>query len=363
MKRIVLFLIAITLCLLILSGCAEMDYKGPLSCVSRIGNDGVVALMDMTEEAQRKLIDALNSGEWVNDVTNCGHDYEFETEKETIRYHSACGTFIDITNGRSLTLSEEKKNAINELLGAGKDNTDDIEDSGYETTVKMLQFAWSGYGISTKTISTCDLAYSIIDALAAMPETGKTAEKISDDILDEDMNQPPVDPGTMWIEVGSKIYRLDPDLTEFCRVESHLGAGYVLDMNDEFRKMLSDAWQYYPYDFYTGSYKNSTGEIELYHVFEAESSVHVHIKELSVESKFNSVNSIKLELLSGTDQTVEISLHSAQSDDNLAAGDYREISLTKNKPEAVELSFGGWEYTYWITLTVDNTRVNLRIEP
>ena len=126
MKRILLTILAITLCLTIFSGCANNQYKGPLSCVSRIGADGVTALMDMTEDAHKTILSVLNKGKWENDVTNCGYDYEFTTKNETIRYHSECGTFIDITNGQAMVLAEKDKDIINDLLGASNTNTNNI---------------------------------------------------------------------------------------------------------------------------------------------------------------------------------------------------------------------------------------------
>ena len=120
MKQILLTILAITLCLTIFSGCANNQYKGPLSCVSRIGADGVIALMDMTEDAHKTIISALNKGKWQDDITNCGYDYEFTTKNETIRYHSECGTFIDITNGRVMALSNDDRVRINEVLGVSE---------------------------------------------------------------------------------------------------------------------------------------------------------------------------------------------------------------------------------------------------
>jgi len=120
MKRILLTILAITLCLTIFSGCANNQYKGTLSCVSRIGADGVIALMDMTEDAHKTIISALNKGKWQDDITNCGYDYEFTTKNETIRYHSECGTFIDITNGRVMVLSNDDRVRINEVLGVSE---------------------------------------------------------------------------------------------------------------------------------------------------------------------------------------------------------------------------------------------------
>ena len=126
MKRILLAILAIILCLAAFSGCANNKYKGPLSCISHIGADGVTALMDMTEDAHKTILSVLNKGKWENDVTNCGYDYEFTTKNETIRYHSECGTFIDITNGQAMVLAEKDKDIINDLLGASNTNTNNI---------------------------------------------------------------------------------------------------------------------------------------------------------------------------------------------------------------------------------------------
>ena len=375
MKRTIPLILAFILCLSILSGCSDVKYKGPLSCVSHVGVDGVTALMDMTEDAQAEIISALNSGEWGDGGTNCGHDYEFTIDNATIRYHSDCGSFNDITNKRAMTLSEEGKANINKILGvktnsnegnngSTDDDGDDLTESGYQAAIKMMRFNWDGYGISTKWIATCDLAYSIIDAVEELTETGEVIEKISDAVVDENTTQPPIEPGTLWFEVGSKIYRIDPEFTQICRVDGHLGKGYVMNASEQLKKMISDAWQYHPYDYYTGSYNNETNEIELNHVYDAPSTVHVHIKKVEVINDYDPANKIILELTSTVDQSVYISLFCSQSGDNLAEGDSKDLTLQAGKPETVELTFGGWkDFNYWIDIKVDNTRINLRIEP
>ena len=375
MKRTIPLILAIILCLSILSGCSNVKYTGPLSCVSHVGVDGVTALMDMTEDAQAEIISALNSGEWVDDGTNCGHDYEFTIDNAIIRYHSDCGSFNDITNKRAMTLSEEGKANINKILGvkaegnegnngSTNDDGDELTESGYQAAIKMMRFNWDGYGISTKWIATCDLAYSIIDAVEELTETGEVIEKISDDVVDENATELPIARGTLWFEVGSKIYRIDPDFTQICRVEGHLGKGYVMNASEQLKKMISDAWQYHPYDYYTGSYNNETNEIELNHVYDAPSTVHVHIKKVEVINDYDPANKIILELTSTVDQSVYISLFCSQSGDNLAEGDAKDLTLQAGKPETVELTFGGWkDFNYWIDIKVDNTRINLRIEP
>ena len=93
-------------------------YQGPLSSITHIGIDGTNAVMEMSEAEQDKVLSVLNSGEWINDMTDCAHDYEFTVINASIRYHSHCGTFIDMTNGCSRRLSENEKAYINEMFGS-----------------------------------------------------------------------------------------------------------------------------------------------------------------------------------------------------------------------------------------------------
>ncbi len=70
----------------------------------------------VAECPSEKITALLNKGEWVNDVTDCAHDYVFTLNGKKIRYHSSCGTFIDIESTRSLTVAESDKEEINTLL-------------------------------------------------------------------------------------------------------------------------------------------------------------------------------------------------------------------------------------------------------
>lgn len=124
MKRAVTIMLAMVLGVSVLSGCSEIWYDGPLSCISHVNENGVVlSLMDMTEDSQAQLLAVLNSGEWVEDMPNCGYDYEMKTENETICYHSACGIFTDMTHQRALPLSDGQRAEINRILGAVPDPT------------------------------------------------------------------------------------------------------------------------------------------------------------------------------------------------------------------------------------------------
>ena len=129
-----------------------------------------------------------------------------------------------------------------------------------------------------------------------------------------------------------------------------------------FRSRMAEKPASYPYDYYTGRYTNQTA-ILLQHYYQADSTVHVHIKELEVFKEFSPKNKIVVELFSTVDQTVAINLDCYQSEDNLASGDWKEISLKAGEGKTVELSFGGWKYSYTVCITVDNTKIKLLITP
>jgi hypothetical protein len=243
---------------------------------------------------------------------------------------------------------------------------DDQDNSGYETTVYMMRANRDGHGVSTKTVSTCDLAYSIIDTLETLNKTGGTVDKISDGTIDENTGYTPegVQPGTLWLEVGSKIYRVTPDLSEIALVETHYGKVYVLNMTDGLKKLLNDAWYYFPYDTYTGTYNNESKTLDISHTYAADSTIEIKIKELNVEKKIDPENSVTLEVTSSLDQYVPIYLNCYQSDDNLAPGDWKELNLKAGEKKEITLNFGGWEnFSFWIDVIADNTRVTLTIDP
>lgn len=59
-----------------------------------------------------------------------------------------------------------------------------------------------------------------------------------------------------------------------------------------------------------------------------------------------------------------ISLRSQQSADNLALGDCKTVELKAGVPTTVDMKFGGWsEYNYWVYIEIDNTKVEIMIDP
>ncbi|MBR3299399.1 MAG: hypothetical protein IKI64_09400 [Clostridia bacterium] len=246
--------------------------------------------------------------------------------------------------------------------GEAEDDSDN--EAVIDTPIKVIRYAPDGWGTVFKTIPPCRLSTMIINGISAADETGEVSEKLSDGEIIEGSCILPAEPGTIWIEVNSDVYRVSPDRDELWRVEGHLGAGRKLEASDELMRSISAAWFYYPYNFFSGHYDNASGKLEMKNSYSAASSVEIRIKRIKIQKSSNPKNRIVLELISPVDQTLEIKLNCQQSLDNLALGDSKQVELQANKPKKVELGFGGWkDFSYWITITADNTRLSITINP
>lgn len=69
------------------------------------------------DEVHTEIISVLDKGSWSDDVTQCASDFTFELSGRKIYYHSVCGTFNDVTNRQHMSLSEEERARVNQLLG------------------------------------------------------------------------------------------------------------------------------------------------------------------------------------------------------------------------------------------------------
>lgn len=228
----------------------------------------------------------------------------------------------------------------------------------------MYRYAPDGYGISEKTLTDSETAYEISAALKALKKTGKTEKKISGISFEESIktHEIPVERRTMWLESEGKIYRIDPDMKQICRVEKHYGKGEVLEMTDELRTAVNNAWYYAPYRWYRGEHTKGDPTVELKKVFDGKSSVDVSVKDISLSPEYGGENTVTLVLTSTLTQNLNVRLNCQQSIDNLGAGDDEYVSLIKDTPQEVTLSFsdGGWSY-YWITVIASDTRAEITI--
>lgn len=62
------------------------------------------------------FLDFTQSSDWNKGTTDCFSNCEIEINGEVFRYHSDCGTFNDNEKDRSLTVDEETKTLINNIL-------------------------------------------------------------------------------------------------------------------------------------------------------------------------------------------------------------------------------------------------------
>ena len=122
LKRI-LPLILVALMIISLSSCSNPKFEHPISVSKLTDGDLKSVMLDYENDL---MLELLNKGKWVDDIPNCGYDYEFEFGAHNVlRYHSECGTFIDMENLRSLTVSEQDKNTINESLNRSIESPSD----------------------------------------------------------------------------------------------------------------------------------------------------------------------------------------------------------------------------------------------
>lgn len=335
------------------------DNKPVASDMMTYSSGDVLSQTVLNNDEKQIILNILNSDkEWRSEIPECAWICRFSGSVNV--GYCDCGTLSDIGNNRSRKLTDAERESIESLISMLEEPTH----SGYEVEIKLWQYTWDGWGISQKTVGACDVAYNIIDALKAMKETGETVPKISDEVFEIFGGPYSAERGTMWIESGNKTYRLTPDLSQICLVETHFGEGKVLEMTEEFKTNVNNAWHYAPYDYFKGTYNKGDYTVDLESVFKSGSTVQLSIKKIQIESGYDPNNTITVELISSVDQELNIKLHCQQSDDNLAAGDYKTLQLKKGEPTTVDLTFGGWpNFTYWVYIEADFTKAEITINP
>lgn len=245
---------------------------------------------------------------------------------------------------------------------------DSVPYPGFEAGFKMLRYGWNGYGIdgiTAKEVFTCDLGYAIIDCLSKLEETGKTIPKISNETVDEHTGtlSASVTRGTLWIECGTVgLFRLDPEMNEICKVETHLGKGVELRMTDTLKELLTQAWDYFPNDYWSGKYENGT--ITLNQIYKSDSAVdYVRIDSIDIED--DKWTTIKIVLTIGAKDSMKTDCSlSCSNGCVIGYGDREEIEISAGKEIKVKLTTGGLgDMPHYVTIDIDNTKIRLTIEP
>lgn len=118
--------IVLTLLLILgLSSCVKREYELPWDHFCYSASDGSV--IELSAEEKNRIIDLLNKGEWYGEIAKCTTDIKFATQRQSIGYCISEGIFNDFTQGKSLRLSDEDRNAINRYLARPASKLVDIE--------------------------------------------------------------------------------------------------------------------------------------------------------------------------------------------------------------------------------------------
>lgn len=237
------------------------------------------------------------------------------------------------------------------------DNVIYKDDSSNTDSIKI--YLYHQYGpdmyVDSKTV-TGGTASNIIDLLNQLEETGEIEATISDKEVDLDsfyIQDYPVDGGTMWVEAEETLYRFGAK-GGICRVDKPLGEGVVLNYTAESWNAIRNAWYFWPYDYWRGTYEN--GVLEMTHSYAGESSVSATVKDIRVE-KLGS--SIQLELVSDKTQTVKIRWESS-SGDQIGTVNSRSVLLFAGQKSNISLPFDDMKGSS-LEIKVDNTMLDILI--
>ena len=317
-------------------------FAPPLTCT---GPDHQA--VELTEAQQETLLAILNRGIWHDDLPESCANFTLNAGGRTLQYVTHSGIFMDLSHWRTRYLSDEDKQTVNHILFP---------------EITFRQYDWSGRGFSSKVIQGDSFVRSLVRDLEALTPSGEAAPKLSDAAFDETDADSPAPKGTLWIETGGCIYRLEPGFATISRVESHYGGGEVLTFPEGLRETIRDARQYHPNDCYTGTWQN--GKLDLHHVYKAKAYAAIRVVDIDTSQAPN--NHIPLEVTAGRTGNIRLWLESYRSEDDLGSGDFRELSMTEGETQTVELYYVSFAYpdtpeTYWLSITSENTRLEIKV--
>lgn len=203
-------------------------------------------------------------------------------------------------------------------------------------TVNMCLNNWS-WGFSNKTV-TGGIAAIITEKLNSMKESGKTSPKISSNKFDQ-LSSSPAERGTLWLEVQGKLYRINPDRDEICRVDSHYGKGNILIADEEFFDIINSAWYYSGSNYYYGKLVNEV--MIVFHEYKETCDVDMTVTSITLTENGEN-DSVTVSLVAKKDMETYVGLHSQYSDDNLLDNTASNtVSLKANTPQDVTIKFRG----------------------
>ena len=104
-----------------------------------------------------------------------------------------------------------------------------------------------------------------------------------------------------------------------------------------------------------------------YDVYAAESDVDIFVKDLYIDvnpKNYDPQNNVTVEVVAKKDIKTKISLFCAQSSDNLAYGEQKELTLKAGIKQTLTLEFSGWtRFSFTLEIRAENTKVSIFIDP
>lgn len=165
----------------------------------------------------------------------------------------------------------------------------------------------------------------------------------------------PAEPGTMWIEIYSEVYRVSPNFDKVWRVDGHFGEGMALFGGTGIYHLVEDIW----YDDYELSFDGS-----VHHTFDT-GSIDVKLKSIKPNNDAIPSYTMVVELVSSVDQTIDVKLECAES--RFYPPHCEDIKRTELKAgigTEIELCFDGWiDRNYRLEITIGNMRIETRVLP
>ncbi|MCR5693809.1 MAG: hypothetical protein K6G89_02415 [Clostridia bacterium] len=235
------------------------------------------------------------------------------------------------------------------------------ETADYE--IKMILLDWSGYGVGTKLLDKSPLTDAIESEIEKAENALGGRDKVYGRIPNEYIRDIPAEKGTLWLEIGKYVYRVTPDISEIFIVRDLSDKGNELEMSHELKQLITNAWFYYPYDYYTGVFDGADGSLLIEHPYIAGSAVSLNDVRVELGGEGEETNKVVLELLAAKDITVDLYVESYQSSDYFGSGETKTVTLEADVPQTVEMSFLGFNIYYYVRISADNTVVELKILP
>ncbi len=113
MKKIIALFLTCLFCLSVV-GCSEKTYQLAWDGFCYTASEHQV--VEMKAEDKKYVINLLNKATWEAGLENCECDFYFSMQSQRVEYHSECGTFHDMTNGKSTKVTQEQRLKINGYL-------------------------------------------------------------------------------------------------------------------------------------------------------------------------------------------------------------------------------------------------------